>query len=276
VNRAVLYAAALAALGLAGSGLLIPHDIHAVDIAHRLATPSSEHPLGTDHLGRDVLARLRAGGANLAIAAAVAATVALGGGSALGLAAALAGGWPRAAIRRLADIVQILPHIVVAALVAAVFGLTPAVAGLALGAIGAGAYALLVERLAEGALRAPHVLAAHAMGATRLFVARRHVLPRILPAIGAYAGADLGSVAGHYAALTFIGLGADSGTPDWGAMIYEYRLYAFDRPLLVLAPVAALTLAIAALHVALDPPERRARAPRTSWASHFRLHRSPP
>ena len=270
MNRAVLLVAALAALVLAGSGLLVPHDIHAVDIAHRLAPPSASHPLGTDHLGRDVLARLRTGGVNLAIAASIAAAVALGAGGTLGLVAALAGGWPRAAIRRLADIVQILPHIVVAALVAAVFGLTPAVAGLALGVIGAGTYALLIERVADGALRAPHVLAARAVGATRFFVARRHVLPRIGPAIGAYAGADLGSVAGHYAALTFIGLGADSGTPDWGAMIYEYRLYAFDRPLLVLAPIAALTLAIAVLHLALDPPERGAGPP---WASYFHFHR---
>lgn len=266
MSRAVLLLAVTAAALLASSGLFAGHDIHAVDIANRLAPPSAAHLLGTDHLGRDVLGRLRVGGLNLAVAAAIASFVAVGLGGALGLLAAFAGDFARAVVRRLADVVQILPHIVVAALVAAVFGLTPAVAGLALGVIGAGAYALLVERVADNALRAPHVLAARAVGATRLYVARRHVLPRIALTVGAYAGADLGSVAGHYAALTFIGLGADSGTPDWGAMIYEYRLYAFERPLLVLAPIAALTLAIAALHVALDPPEKRdARVSRASF-----------
>ncbi|MBM3650347.1 MAG: ABC transporter permease, partial [Alphaproteobacteria bacterium] len=60
----VLALAVVAAAALAGSGLLVAHDIHAVDVANRLAGPSALHPLGTDHLGRDVLARLRAGGLN--------------------------------------------------------------------------------------------------------------------------------------------------------------------------------------------------------------------
>lgn len=255
MRRATVGLAVIGAAALAASGMLIEHDVHAVDIAGRLAPPSFDHPLGTDHLGRDVLARLRAGGVNLAIVALVASAVAVGIGGSLGLTAALAGGHLRATVRRLADLVQILPHIVVAALVAVVFGLTPAVAGVALGVIGAGAYAHLVEGLSSTAWRAPHVLAARAMGASRLFVLRRHVLPRIAPSVGAYAGTDLGSVASHYAALSFLGLGADSGAPDWGAMIYDYRLYLFDHPLLVLAPVAALALAIAALHLALDPIE---------------------
>ncbi|MBM3646433.1 MAG: ABC transporter permease [Alphaproteobacteria bacterium] len=231
------------------------HDIHAVDVANRLAGPSALHPLGTDHLGRDVLARLRAGGLNLALVALIASAVAVGLGGAIGLVAALAGGTIRATLRRLADLVQIMPHLVVAALVAVAFGLTPTMAGLALGLIGAGAYAHLVERLVASALRAPHVLAARAMGGSRLFVLRRHVLPRVAPSVGAYAGSDLGAAVNHYAAFSFLGLGADSGAPDWGSMIYDYRLYAFDRPLLVLAPVAALALAILALHLALDPLE---------------------
>ncbi len=253
----MLILAMIGAVALTLSGLFVAHDIHAVDIAHRLAAPSADHPLGTDHLGRDLLARLRAGGLNLAIVALVAASVSIGLGGLLGFAAAVAGDWLRTVLRRLADLVQILPHIVVAALVAMAFGLTPVVAGVALGVIGAGAYAHLVEGLTGGALRAPHVLAARAMGASRLFVLRRHVLPRIAPSVGAYAGTDLGSVASHYAAFSFIGLGVDSGAPDWGTMIYDYRLYAFDRPLLVLAPIAALALAITALHLALDPLGKR-------------------
>jgi peptide/nickel transport system permease protein len=251
----MLILATIGAAALALSGLFVAHDIHAVDIAHRLAAPSADHPLGTDHLGRDVLARLRAGGLNLAIVALVAASVSIGLGGALGFAAALAGDSLRTLLRRLADLVQILPHIVVAALVAVAFGLTPVVAGLALGVIGAGAYAHLVEGLTGSALRAPHVLAARAIGASRLFVLRQHVLPQVAPSVGAYAGTDLGSVASHYAAFSFIGFGVDSGAPDWGTMIYDYRLYAFDRPLLVLAPIAALALVIAALHLALDPLE---------------------
>jgi peptide/nickel transport system permease protein len=257
MRLALLILAVIGASALALSGLFVAHDIHAVDIANRLAAPSTRHPLGTDHLGRDVLARLRAGGLNLAIVALVAASVSIGVGGLLGIVAALAGGSLRALLRRLADLVQILPHIVVAALVAAAFGLTPVVAGVALGAIGAGAYAHLVEGLTSAALRAPHVLAARAMGASRWRVLRHHVLPRIAPSVGAYAGTDLGSVASHYAAFSFIGLGVDSGAPDWGTMIYDYRLYAFDRPLLVLAPIAVLALAIAALHLALDPLEAK-------------------
>jgi peptide/nickel transport system permease protein len=264
MRRLVIALAVAGAMALAASSLFVTHDIHAVDIANRLAGPSVEHPLGTDHLGRDLLARLRAGGLNLALVALIAGAVSVGLGGLVGMAAALAGGTAQAALRRLADLVQILPHIVVAALVAVAFGLTPVVAGVALGLIGAGAYAHLVERLTGSALRAPHVLAARALGGSRLFVLRRHVLPRIAPTVGAYAGTDLGAAVNHYAAFSFIGLGADSGAPDWGSMIYDYRLHAFDRPLLVLAPIAMLALLILALHLVLDPlehegpPRRRA------------------
>jgi peptide/nickel transport system permease protein len=271
MRRVILALALVSAAMLAGSALFSVHDIHAVDIANRLAPPGADHPLGTDHLGRDVLARLQAGGVNLAVVVLVAAAVAVGIGGSLGLLAALAGGWPRAIVRRLADLVQILPHIVVAALVAAAFGLTPAVAGVALGAIGAGAYAHLVEGLASGALRGPPVLAARAVGASHLFVLRRHVLPSIARSVAAYAGTDLGAVSSHYAALSFIGLGADSGAPDWGAMIYDYRLYMFDQPLLVVAPIAALALAIGALHLILDPAE--AGVPRRRKLTLFAVHR---
>jgi ABC-type dipeptide/oligopeptide/nickel transport system permease subunit len=225
-----------------------------------MAAPDLAHPLGTDHLGRDVLARLRAGGVNLLVAAVAAGVVSIGLGLCLGLASALSNGWLRSAARRLADLVQILPHLIVAALFVAVFGLSPIAVGLALGLAGAGAYALLVDGLVCSLVRAPHVAASRAMGAGRWYALRHHVLPAISPTVRAYAGSDLGAVATHYAALSFIGLGADSGAPDWGAMIYEYRLYVFDRPLLVLAPIAALAMAVGVLHLLLDPPQRPAPA----------------
>lgn len=264
--RLIAWLAVAAALALAASGLVWPYDIHAVNVADRLAPPSFRHPLGTDHLGRDVLARLRAGGLNLAVAAAAAAMVSIVAGVCLGLMAAMSNGWPRTMALRVADLVQILPHLIMVALFVAVFGLSPLGVGVALGVAGAGAYALLVDGLASGAVRSPHVMAAKAMGAGRWHALRRHVLPAALPTVRAYAGSDLGMVASHYAALSFIGLGADAGAPDWGAMIYEYRLYVFERPLLVVAPIVALAIAVSLLHFALDPPARRVTAPSRSPA----------
>ena len=263
--RLIAWLAVADALALAGSGLVWPYDIHAVNVADRLAPPSFSHPLGTDHLGRDVLARLRAGGLNLAIVAAAAATVSIAAGAGLGLIAAMSNGWPRTMALRVADLVQILPHLIMVALFVAVFGLSPLGVGVALGVAGAGAYALLVDGLASGAVRSPHVMAAKAVGAGRWHALRRHVLPAALPTVRAYAGSDLGMVASHYAALSFIGLGADSA-PDWGAMIYEYRLYVFERPLLVVAPIVALAIAVGVLHFALDPPPSRVTAPSRSPA----------
>ena len=98
----------------------------------------------------------------------------------------------------------------------------------------------------------PYWLATRALGVPLPRALSRHLLPALAAPLGALAGADAGRAVMLVASLGFLGLSADTGRPDWGAMVHEYRLHAFGRPLLVAAPVAAIAAVSLALHLILD------------------------
>jgi len=244
--------AALCTLALAG--IWVPEAaVHGVDLDRRLAAPSLAHPLGTDSVGRDVFARVAAGGVRALVA--VALTLAFG----LVAGVALAALWfasprgLRAPLLRLCDLAVGVPSLLVALIVAGAVGLSPLSAALALAVGGAGSVAHLVIELGRGAARSLPVMAARALGGTPLHVFRRHLAPTLAPPILLVQGYEAGRVLLAWSALTFLGVGADTGQPDWGAMVFEYRMHLFDAPLLVLGPSAAiLALALACACVA-DP-----------------------
>lgn len=242
----------VAAMSLGGA-LLATHDIHAIDLAHRHAPPDAIHWLGTDHLGRDLFARLAVGGWRAMSATALAAMIATAGGLALGLFAAFAPAPLRFLALRICDLAAIMPELVIAILVAAVAGFSPWSIAVGLGIGGAGSAAIMVHGLAVAALREPYVKAAEAMGAPAAGIAWRHVLPAVMPPVATSLAGHVGHIVLNYAALAFLGLGADSGTPDWGAMLFEYRFFLFDHPGLVLWPGLALLLFVGGLHFAIEP-----------------------
>jgi len=99
----------------------------------------------------------------------------------------------------------------------------------------------------------PFVRAAEALGASPVRIACVHVLPNCAAAMRTYLASDAGRNVMHYAALAFLGLGADVSNADWGAMLYEYRMFIFDRPELMLWPGLAITLTALALNVLIEP-----------------------
>jgi len=249
---------ALRAAGLAAVATLAavwqPYAPDAIDLLARHAPPSLAHPLGTDHLGRDLLGRIWAGLPRTAGAVAIVAAMCLVLGLGVGLAASAARGAARAALLRTAEFATALPALVVAIAVVAVFGLDVVTAGLALGLCAWGPHALLAFGLSERCRAEIYVGAATALGGDAVHVVRRHVLPAVLGAQLGYLGAKLGRFAIAYASLAFLGLGADVSRPDWGAMLYEYRLFMFDDPALMLWPGAALVALCAALRGIFAPP----------------------
>jgi peptide/nickel transport system permease protein len=156
--RRTWWVAATVLVGLALGGLWPPHDVDRVALATRHAAPSLVHPLGTDHLGRDVLSRLLLGGWRTLLVLAFVCAVMLGLGVPVGLAAALAGPTGEAALLRLTDFCLIVPPLVLALAASALCGLSPVTAGLALGLGSWGHYALFVQSLAKSALAEPYVL----------------------------------------------------------------------------------------------------------------------
>ncbi len=248
-----LFAVAAVAVLSTGGVLIAGHDLHAVDLAHRHAGPGAEHWLGTDHLGRDIFARLAAGGGRAMAATGLAAAIALAGGLALGLFAAFAPPAARFLALRTADLAAIMPELVIAILVAAALGFSPWSIALGLGIAGTGSTAIMVHGLATAAFREPYVKAAEALGTGPFGIAWRHVLPAVLPPVTTNLAGHVGHITMNYAALAFLGLGADSGAPDWGSMLFEYRFFLFDHPALVLWPALALLLFVGGLHCLIEP-----------------------
>lgn len=241
-------------VGIATAGALVqPQDPHAVDLDRVLAAPSPAHWLGTDHLGRDVASRLLAGAAPALVAIAVALAATLGLGTLAGALVALGPPALASATRRLAEIALALPVLVVALVVAAAMGAGPATAGLALAASAWAPYAITIAGLLERLSAEPYWRAAEALGLPRARAVARHLLPALAPPLGALAGADAGRAVILVASLGFLGLTGDTGRPDWGTMIHEYRMFLFDAPRLMIAPSAAIAALALALNRALDP-----------------------
>lgn len=246
-----LLAGAIAVACVAG-GLWQPHDPDAVNVLLRHASPSLIHPLGTDHLGRDLASRMLVAGWRTALVVLAVATIGFAGGALVGTAAAMLGGWRERMLLRGVEMFIVVPTLIWALTAAAIFGLSPLTAGIALGLAGIGPYALMANSLTHRTLGLAYVRAARAMGAGGFGLMRRHVLPDTLPLLFAHVGGQAGQSVVAYAALAFIGLGADPSKPDWGSMLYEYRMFVFDDPWLMIWPGLAIATITLTLNLWLD------------------------
>lgn len=234
------------------AGVWQPHDPDAVDILSRHSGMTLDHPLGTDHLGRDLLSRIMAGGRRTALVVFMVATIGFGAGMLFGMTAAMVGGWREEVILRCCEFFIMVPTLIVALTASAVFGLSPLSGGIALGLAGIGPHALLAHSLARRTLVQPFILAAHSLGIPTLRIAFRHVLPNIIPNMLAYVGNQAGLAVIAYASLAFIGLGADASKPDWGSMLFQYRMFIFDDPMLMIWPGISIAVTVIGLSLALD------------------------
>ena len=242
-NAAILCClTALAALGLAGP-MLAPQDPAAAQLGERLAGASAAHPLGTDHLGRDVLSRLLAG-ARLSLGLAGAAVAFSGvAGTALGLLAGRAGGVLSAAVNRTVDALISLPAILVGLTLVAIFdpGVTTLFGAVAL--VGWMPFARLAHALTLKLGSREYVEAATVIGATQPRLVLRHILPNASGPLLSLACLQFAYTLLTISGLSFLGLGAQPPTPEWGVMLSEGQPYLADSPLLALAPAAAIVAA---------------------------------
>jgi len=243
--------AMLAAILLIG-GLWQPHDPDAVDILARHQGPSLDHLLGTDNIGRDLASRMLVAGWRTALVVLAVGTIGFLGGSVLGTLAAILGGLAEQAVLRVCELFIVVPTLIWALTAAAIFGLSPLTAGLALGLAGVGPYALLANSLTRRTLGLPYVQAAKALGVAGPRLMLRHVLPNTLPIMLTHVGSNAGQSVVNYASLAFIGLGADPSKPDWGSMLFEYRMFIFDHPMLMIWPGLAIALLASTINLTFD------------------------
>ncbi|GGW68061.1 ABC transporter permease subunit [Streptomyces caelestis] len=215
-----------------GWGLL--RDPYAVNTTVRLAAPSWSHPLGTDGLGRDVLARLGHGAASTV---GTAAAVCL-----LSLLVALALGFLPRIAEGAADIANALPPVIVGILVAAAAGPGTGGAALAVALISWPALSAHAAALVQEVRASAFLTAQRAIGASPFWILTRHVLPSVAAPVARHALLRLPGIALALASLGFLGLGAQPPAPEWGLLLDESRAYVERAPWAALAPAVALAL----------------------------------
>jgi peptide/nickel transport system permease protein len=234
-----------------------------VDIVARLAPPSPAHPLGTDNIGRDLLARL-VYGARISLLVAV---VSVGGaallGVTLGLVAGYYGRWVEAGIMRAVDVFLAFPAILLALALVAALGAGVSSVTLALILVFWTQYARVVHGATLAAKEREYVVAARAVGAGDGRILQRHILPNIVSPIVILATLGMGTAVVAESTLSFLGMGVQPPTPSWGWTLAFGTRFLRDAPhvatfsgMAIMATVLGFNLLGDGIRDLLDPKFR--------------------
>jgi peptide/nickel transport system permease protein len=207
------------------AGLLAPYDPYDQDLSAALSPPAAGHWFGTDQYGRDMLSRVMHGTRTALLAVMVADGLALALGCAMGLVAGFFGGRVDAVVMRLVDVLLAFPYLLLALIIVAALGPGLTNSMIAIGIVYTPQYARLIRGQVLAVRHADYVRAARALGASRLRIMLRHVLPNSFTPILVMATLQAGSVIVETAGLSFLGLGAQPPSPDWGALLADGQSY---------------------------------------------------
>lgn len=224
----------------------------AQDLARRFEPPGWGHPLGTDQLGRDILARVVHGGRYTLGGALLAVTILSLLGTVIGGAAGYARGVVDAVLMRLTDAVLSFPYLVLALALAATFSPSLLTVVVAVALTWWGHYARVIRGMVLAVRETPFVEAARAVGAGHLHLIGRHILPNVVAPIVVLSTLDLGLIVLSVAALSYLGLGVQPPAPEWGMMLNESRLFMFTAPHLMLVPGATIFVTVLAANLVGD------------------------
>jgi len=249
------------AIGVAlGAPWLAPYDPTFQDLLHPLQPPSRAHPFGTDEVGRDVLSRVIYG-SRLSLSVGLI-SVGIGGtaGVTLGLVSGFYGGWLDDVILRIMDLLLAFPGILLALAIVAVLGPGLYNVMLAVG-IAATPSFTRVTRGQTLAIRAmDYVTGARAIGCTSVRIMWRYILPNVLPSVIVLATLGLAWAILAASGLSFLGLGAQPPTPEWGAMLSFGRAYLRQAWWITTFPGLAIMVTVLGMNMlgdglrdALDP-----------------------
>jgi peptide/nickel transport system permease protein len=235
------------------------------NIVEKFRPPSQEHPFGTDYLGRDVLARVLFGGRSSLSIGFLVVIIAVTVGTPLGAIAGYFGGWLDEAIMRLTDMFLAFPPLLLAIAIAAALGPSFTNAMAAIGFTWWPWYTRLVRAQTVSLRERSFIEAARGIGVSKGTIIFRHVLPNVMTPVMVQATMDIGSAILTGAAMSFIGLGVQPPTPDWGKMVSTGRIYFMNQPWFATFPGLAIFLVSLSFNLlgdsvrdVTDPRSRRA------------------
>ncbi len=244
--------------------LLARHDPLATAPRDRIQGPSLEHPFGTDDLGRDLWSRVLYGGRLSLRAGFVAVAIAVLGGVVVGLVAGYYGRWVDMLLMRLADVLMAMPGILLTMVFIFSLGPTLTNAMIAIGLASIPEYARVVRGSVLSAREYLYVDGARVVGVTPWRIMSRHILPNVVAPVLILATLGVGGAILALAGLSFLGLGAQPPTPEWGVLISDGRARLRTAWWIATFPGLAIALAVLAINLvgdglrdALDPRLRR-------------------
>ncbi|WP_238654460.1 nickel ABC transporter permease subunit NikC [Paenibacillus piscarius] len=226
-----------------------PHDPVRVNLAAKLSPPSWQYLLGTDQLGRDNLSRLLYGTRISLGFAALIFAASLGVGLLAGVAAGYRGGWLDAVLMRLCDGIMAFPSMIL------VFGL--------IGILGPGLsqlvialmlvqwvyFARMFRNMIVSLKERNFITAARISGSSSWQIMRRHLIPNILPSVVVIGTLEMGWAIMDISAMSFLGLGVQAPTPEWGAMLNEGKSFIRNHPELMLYPGLMIIMVVASFNL---------------------------
>ncbi|ONG57345.1 peptide ABC transporter permease [Pseudoroseomonas deserti] len=215
--------------------------------ARKLLPPSAEHWLGTDHLGRDLYARIVHGTWSSVTSALIATVIGLAVGGLLGLASGFLGGWVDTVIGRLIDMLLAIPNFLLAVVIVSAFGFQTINVAIATGVASVAVFARLMRSEVMKTSTAVFVEASALAGGRPAHVLLRHVLPNAYRSVVALAVLQFGTSILTIAGLAFLGYGDPPPAADWGLLVANGKDYP-SSPWLVFAPAAVIVVTVLAIN----------------------------
>ena len=224
----------------------------AIDPANKNQPPSRDFPLGTDNLGRSIWARIVYGARITLSMASLAMAAILTIGVTVGTLAGIYGGWVDDLLMRIVDILLAFPTLILALAIAGMLGPSLSNVLIALVVVGWVSYARVVRGMVLSIKEKEYVESARALGGSQTWLAVRHIVPNVISPVVVLASLDMGNLLLSISAFSFLGLGAQAPTPEWGRMLDDARPFIQTQPQLMLYPGLAVFFTVLAFNLVGD------------------------
>lgn len=240
--------------------MLTVHDPEIVDYSNKLRSPDAEHWFGTDHNGRDIFTRIIHGMSITMFVGFLSVFLGMVVGVVIGIVSGYYGGWIDTIFMRFMDVLLAFPGILLAIAIAGVLGGSLMNVIIAVSVFSIPSFARVVRGSTLAVRKLEYIDAIRALGASDGRIIFRHILPNILSPIIVQATLRIATAILTAAGLSFLGLGAQPPTPEWGAMLNDGRPYMYEHPHVAFFPGIAIVVVVLAFNLfgdglrdALDP-----------------------